>query len=409
MSTIAVCLPPSIARPLCEELEAVGERVIVLGPLQLGQPDALGGADALVILADPRQLDGALLARCDAARVRVVPVAMDEAGANLAARLGVVPVREPAARAVLASVAAIPGPLTSRRSDVIAVWGPHGAPGRSTLAVALAAERSRSGGEVALIDADSHAPAVAAMLGLAEEAPGLAGACRQAGRRSFDEAEYARIRELVPIEASALAVLSGINRPSRWPELPADRMRAVIDAVARWSDQVFIDTSALIEQDEQIVSDIDGGPRRNAATIAALQRADRIVAVCAADPIGVSRFVRAIMEVRELAPATPITVVVNRVRSRAIGLDARGQLRRALERYAAATDVHFIPEDGSAADRAVLHAQPVILAAPRSALTAAVRRIAGMLDTAGAAGALALPANGPRRARGARRSARGSQ
>ncbi len=409
MSTIAVCLPPSIARPLCEELEAVGERVAVLGPLQIGQPDALAGVDALVLLADPRQLDGALLARCDAQRVRVVPLALDEAGVNLAARLGVVPVREATARAVLASVAAVPGPLSSRRSDVIAVWGPHGAPGRSTLAVALAAERVRSGIEVALIDADSHAPAVAAMLGLAEETPGLAGACRQAGRRSFDEAEYARIRDLVPIEKNALAVLSGINRPSRWPELPADRMRAVIDAVARWSDQVFIDTSALIEQDEQIVSDLDGGPRRNAATIAALQRADRIIAVCAADPIGVSRFVRAVTELRELAPATPITVVVNRVRSRAIGLDARGQLRRTLERYAAATEVHFIPDDGSAADRAVLHALPVIVAAPRSALTAAVRRIAALLDATGAADAPPRRAQAGRRARRTRGSARGSQ
>ncbi|MFK4790648.1 CpaE family protein [Microbacterium sp. ZW T5_56] len=409
MSTVAVCLPPSVARPLCEELEAVGERVVVLGPLQIGSPDALTGVDALVLLADPRQLDGALLARCDAARVRVVPVAMDDAGATLAARLGVVPVREITARAVLASIAAIPGPLVSPHSDVIAVWGPPGAPGRSTLAIGLATERARGGREVALIDADSHAPAVAAMLGLAEEAPGLAGACRQAARHSFDEAEYSRIRDLVPVGTGALAVLSGINRPSRWPELPADRMRSVIDAVARWSEQVFIDTSALIEQDEQIVSDLDDGPRRNAATIAALQRADRIIAVCAADPIGVARFVRAVTELRELTPGTPITVVVNRVRARAIGIDARGQLRRTLERYTEATQIHFIPDDGSAADRAVLHGQPVSIAAPRSALTAAVRRIAGLLDAPGAARGPSRPREARRRATRTRGSARRSQ
>ena len=57
-------------------------------------------------------------------------------------------------------------PETPLRNRVIAVWGPHGAPGRSTVAIQLAVEVTRSGQTCALIDADTVAPSLALLLGL---------------------------------------------------------------------------------------------------------------------------------------------------------------------------------------------------------------------------------------------------
>ena len=88
---------------------------------------------------------------------------------------------------------AAPGPpADSTPTRIIAVWGPGGAPGRSTLAIELAVELARGGRHVGLIDADTHAPSLALALGLADEGPGFAAACRQAELGGLDARELTR-------------------------------------------------------------------------------------------------------------------------------------------------------------------------------------------------------------------------
>src|SRR5690606_25379876 len=128
-------------------------------------------------------------------------------------------------------------------------------------------------------------------------------------------------------------VLSGLNRPSRWPELSASRLHATLTACRDWVDDTIVDVAAPIEQDEEIVSDFDG-PRRNAATTTVLRAADVIIAVASAEPLGIARFLRDYPEVRTLAADAQIIVVVNRLRPGPLGIDARGQIRSALERFA---------------------------------------------------------------------------
>ena len=62
-----------------------------------------------------------------------------------------------------------------RRCQVIAVWGPTGAPGRSTVALNLAAELARSAPTL-LVDCDTYGSSVAQSFGLLDEAPGVAAA-----------------------------------------------------------------------------------------------------------------------------------------------------------------------------------------------------------------------------------------
>ncbi len=114
-------------------------------------------------------------------------------------------------------------------------------------------------------------------------------------------------------------------------------------------------------------------PRRNAATIAAVRAADRIVAVGAADPIGLARFIRGYGDLVELDVTAPIRVLITKVRQGAIGLNPSGQVRSTLLRFLGVTDPVLVPSDAQACDAALLTARPLPDAAPKSAATAAIR------------------------------------
>ncbi len=257
---------------------------------------------------------------------------------------------------------------------VVAVWGPAGAPGRSTIAIELAIELARGGRRVGLVDADTHAPSIALQLGLADEGPGFAAACRQAELGGLDARELTRIS--IALGRTGVDVLTGLNRPSRWPELSESRVAAALGVCREWADCVVVDVAASLERDEEIVSDLDG-PRRNAATLAALRAADAVVAVAAADPVGISRLLRAYPDLRATIGATPVSIIANRLRPGALGIDARGQVRRTLDRFGGIDDVWFVPADARSADAALLAARPIADVAPRSAFTLALRRFVG--------------------------------
>lgn len=332
----------------------------------------LASADVLVVDAAGGAVTAVLVSACDRAGVRVVARCERDADHRAARAFGLRTVDAGAPASVLLDPEPPSSPEPRARGRVIAVWGPAGAPGRTTVAIALATELARDGRRVALIDADSHAPSVALAVGLADEGPGFAAACRQAERGTLTVAELARIAAPV----GEVAVLTGINRPGRWPELSADRVRGALDVCREWVDDIVVDVAACLELDEEIVSDLDG-PRRNAAAHAVLGCADIVVAVVAADPVGVSRFIRAYPDLRSAVGSAPVRVLVNKTRPRVLGVDPRGQVRRTLDRYAGIGDMWFAPADGRAVDAAMLQAQPVLQAAGRSALVAAVRRFVG--------------------------------
>ena len=417
MTRIVLVLDDALAAALAPELAAEGVTEIarvapdhVVSTLARGEePDAaaahaLLGATAVVLPAVAGILTPATVAFADRGGIRIVPIGDDAAASRLSIAFGLaaplpstLAPRE-LARAVLTVRTSAPVRDVSDGPRTIAVWGPHGAPGRTTIAVALAAELARGGRHVALVDADSHAPAVAMTLGLPDEGPGFPIACRQAERGTLDDAELHRIG--VPLGGVDVDVFAGINRPARWPELSAGRVSAALAACGRWAQHTVVDLAASLEQDEEIVSDIVDGPRRNAATLAAIGAADHVVAVLSADPVGVARFLRAYPDLRALSGTTPVSVVVNRLRPGVVGVDARGQIRRTLDRYADIRDVWFVPEDRRGMDAAMLAARPVSEVAPRSTLVAAVRRLVGG-DIVHAT--VAASADGPRRTR--RRSA----
>ncbi|MCB8044802.1 P-loop NTPase [Microbacterium oxydans] len=208
------------------------------------------------------------------------------------------------AAALLAETDTPPPPEAQLPPRIVAVWGPHGAPGRSTLSIQLAVELSRTGRRTALVDADTVAPSLAMLLGLGDDAPGIAAACRRAERGALDPAELTRLATTVTTSAGEIEVLPGINRPSRWPELSSARLVAALGTCRGWIDETVVDVAGAFDADDEVTYDL-AGPRRHAATTAALQEADLIVAIASADPLGISRFIRDHAELRRLTSPRP--------------------------------------------------------------------------------------------------------
>ncbi|RUR01299.1 AAA family ATPase [Labedella endophytica] len=333
--------------------------------------------DVLVVSADREHLTRAVLAACDDAGVRLVALLDGESSRRLAVSLGVydvvsvdAPIDDLDDVVVGGSVSAR---TVARSGGIVAVWGPSGAPGRTTVAITIAHELARSGATVVLVDADTVGSSVAASLGMLDEAPGLAAACRLVGQDALTTDELERVGRDHPVDVGRLAVLTGISRSSRWPELSADRVTRTLELCRTWVDHVVIDAGFSLEDDEGLSSDLFA-PRRNAATIAALRAADRVVAVGAADPVGVTRFIRAAADLREVVGDTRVDTVMNRVRSSTIGVGAGHQLVTTLRRFGGIEDPVLVPNDAKTADAAVLEARPMGEVSPRSAAVAEIRR-----------------------------------
>lgn len=251
-------------------------------------------------------------------------------------------------------------------SKIIAVWGSTGAPGRTTVAINLAAELAEQGQSVLLIDADSYGGAVANVLGLVDEAAGFAAACRLAESSALSPEELTRLSRVVETGAGELKVLSGIVRSDRWPELSSERVKKVLSFALNFFDAVIVDVGFNLETDEEITSDLFA-PRRNAATLTVLKQADVIVEVAGADALGVARFIRAHDVLVEEFPESLRVIVLNKVRS---GLDARdsSQAAATLSRFAGLHEVYELTTDDKALNATFTTGKPLSLAAKNSKL-----------------------------------------
>jgi MinD-like ATPase involved in chromosome partitioning or flagellar assembly len=335
--------------------------------------------DVLLVSADAGRLTPELLATCDARGIRVIALASSDASRRNAAALGLADVVDidtsPAVIDDLVRGRSVAAPTAAVRSGmVLAVWGPAGAPGRTTVAITVAAELAAAGNHVALLDADTHSASIAPALGMLDEAPGFAAACRLAGQDALTLAELDRIRQPYGVSGGTLDVLTGIPRASRWPEISSDRVTRTVAVCRSWADYVVLDTGFSLEDDEEISSDLFA-PRRNAATRAALRSADRVLAVGAADPISLARYLRAYPDLVELVEDRPVLAVINKVRAAVVGLNPNGQVRATLQRFGGIRDPVLVPADEKGTDAALLAGSALRDVSPRSPALAAISRL----------------------------------
>lgn len=255
------------------------------------------------------------------------------------------------------------------RGRVVAVWGPTGAPGRSTVAAGLAVAAARTGVPALLIDVDVHGGILASAFGLLDESAGLAGACRMAANGRLDAAALAALAWSV---GDNLRLLTGISRADRWPELRPSAVPGVLSVARSMAPLVVLDLAFSLETDEEITFD-SVAPRRNGATLAALAAADTVLAVGSADPPGMERLVRGLAELAEMVPGGDPQVVFNRCRRTSA---SPAEAAQALHRFTGLTAIATLPEDRAAVDQAWRDGRPLADVAPSSELTRGLGRLA---------------------------------
>jgi MinD-like ATPase involved in chromosome partitioning or flagellar assembly len=365
---------------LARGVTAVEDRLRAMGIVHLVTDDADPGVVALVIQEALRDHD------------------KRATGVRATRGFGVTGSSTDAVAPDLAPIRAAAASTDQCRGSVVAVWGPTGAPGRSTVALTLADELARAAHDSLIIDADVYGGVLAQLLGLLDDSPGLAAACRHAGSSKLDTDVLA---ELCWQVSPTLRVLTGIPRAQRWPELRAAALEAVLATARRLAAFTIVDCGFCLETDEELSFDTMA-PRRNGLTLAALDAADVILAVGSADPIGIQRLVRGLSELRDAEVSAPIWVVLNRVRKGVVPGNPEVELASALERFAGRAPVALLPFDQDSLDAALAAGKTLGEAAPASTFRASVIELATEL-----AGPSARPVPHRRRAertRGVRRS-----
>jgi MinD-like ATPase involved in chromosome partitioning or flagellar assembly len=109
-----------------------------------------------------------------------------------------------------------------------------------------------------------------------------------------------------------------------------------------------------------------------------------VIAVVAADHVGIGRFAAAWPNLQELASERPLHVLVNRVRSRAVGRDVVGQIDEALRRLCGVTATVLADDDPETCDTAIRDGRTIGEVAPRSPLRVAFASLADRLAVVGA-------------------------
>jgi len=394
MTRIALALPAQLEARIEAESIDHGHSIVsrAAGAHELAAVIEETRPDCAIVAAEPRYLTPRVMSVCDAIGVRTLALVAGDVDRRYAATLGLLEtlptdsswaelesqleqqldLRLSQRGGLGAGAHEANGSTKRSRATVIGVWGPSGAPGRTTTAIGIAAELAAHGHSVALADVDTHGASIAPTLGMLDEAPGFAAACRLAGNESLTIEEFERISQRYESGYGGFWVLTGIGRPSRWPELSASRVATTIAVARDWVDYLVLDTASSLENDEEISSDLMA-PRRNAATITALQEADRIVAVGSADPVGMSRFLRSYVDLVETVANADVTVVMNRLRASAIGLNPAGQVIETLSRFGGIEMPALVPYARPAIDASILSARTLVDAAPRSAVRTALR------------------------------------
>lgn len=352
----------------------------------IGVLDASGGDVSAQVVADLARhgVRALLLAHPDdvertAALGAAVTLPLDTPSAEIAERVAELAHRgeEPEAEA-----AAMPPPppaptrrqlraeaKVERQARIIAVWGPPGSHGRSSLAAALAHALVRYG-RVLLIDADLAAPSLTPRLGILDDVSGLATLSRRANQGRLDEEVLAG----AVIASHGFDLVTGIGRADRWRDISTATIEPILSLAREHYDAIVIDVESV---PWPVADGYDQfGAQPGAVREDILAAADDVLVVAQADTVSIARLITHVQ-------SHPVTerdhVVVTAVRNAAAGSDAARSVLDVLSRFTSVERATLISDERKALDAALLAGAPITQSAPHCAMSLVVGDLAAEL------------------------------
>lgn len=336
-----------------------------------------GDLDALLVVGAPQWLDPQCVAEARAGGIRVIGIVTDPTEADNLAALGAALVMGDASVAEILRRATEPEEAvgasglssqpTGGRGKVVAMWGPKGAPGRTSIAIELACELAAADPETLLVDADPYGGDIVQLLGILEELPTIVWAARVASRQELHagrlETELRRAGPRGPV------VLPGLARAELWAEVSAYGWERVLE-VARASFSFSVcDVGFALEPAPAALTTSDRG--RNMLTLSCLREADHVIAVCRADVVGMKSFLWAFEELRGIVDPDAVLVVANRVRS-----SEQREVGDLLRRHLGRRPMAYVPDRPNDFARAATTGSSVRALQPGSDVSAAIGSVA---------------------------------
>ena len=259
----------------------------------------------------------------------------------------------------------------------VAVWGPNGAPGKSTLALNLADVLAHAGSRVLLVDADLVSPSLALQLGVEDQASGLSAACKLAREANLNAEQLDRVSVKITGGSAAFSLLPGISGASRWPEITPSAIESILRVASARFDCVIFDTSSSLEP--ALRTDA-AALARNELTRHLASSVDHLLAVAACDPISIQRMLRQIADIQKFRAGLKLSLIVNRVRDTTFGTQPEKQVAQLFSQLAKIEPSFYLYEDAVAHEAALRSALPVRLAKRRSAYLKGVNLVATALQ-----------------------------
>jgi MinD-like ATPase involved in chromosome partitioning or flagellar assembly len=335
-----------------------------------------GGITHLLVEARGDLLQESLVVRADAAGVAIVALITGPAGEDVARAQGVaLRVRQPGdLHQILHPRHMTPAEPQDSPAPVgltIAVWGPTGAPGRTTVAASVASLMAGRGLQVLLIDADTRSGAIAPALGLLDEVPGFIASCRLADRDQLTSDDVRRLAHRYEQAGVSVDVLTGVTSGRHYPEVNVDAITQVVEMAKSIWEVVVIDSGSDIAPTEREPSPSE------AASTACLRISDEAIALCQATPVGVARFARVVEDATTLRGGKPFPVVLNGVDPSRRSLSDEATLREALRRFSGVSTLHVLPRDPSSCRQAEMLGVAVADCAPGSPFVSGLKALAG--------------------------------
>lgn len=249
------------------------------------------------------------------------------------------------------------------RGSIVAVWGPTGAPGRSTIALGLGAAAAAKGVDTVVVDADTYGGSLAQMLAVLDDVSGLMAACRAANNGHPGQVED----HLLAIDPQ-LRLLTGLPRADMWPQVRPGALELVLRHLRSTAELVVVDCGFALEP-------AHGPVARNQTTLQVLEQADQVVAVGRADPVGLARLVRGVQELSDVRRGKAAPKVVINMMRQSLGWTER-DVDSTLRRLTGLASASFLPFDQVALDASMMSGRTPRIASPSSPFVARIEVLA---------------------------------
>jgi MinD-like ATPase involved in chromosome partitioning or flagellar assembly len=249
--------------------------------------------------------------------------------------------------------------------QIFAVWGPHGAPGKSTVAMNLAFEMAQTKSTL-LVDLDLVAPTQTVLLGIHEPTPGLTAIARLIRQGRLTPAELQRLSLQVRHKHTRLRLLPGLSSPNRWSEITEDTVIQLLRIAKVDFECIVIDLASPLEDN---LTTTTSPTSRNGATRAALTQATQVITVIRNTKVSLQNYANQFIELQNL----------NKNRKLIINMAENDKLPGVIKQLTKESVTQKIPHDESSLTLAESQGLPLAVTRRKSPARIAIMNLAHRL------------------------------